>query len=87
MKRPDELINCPQCGKPQSRNQYEDECCWDCGCIRPLPARASGILYPVRLDNGLQDVELDEATASHPPAETGPEEHVDERRIRKMRDI
>lgn len=39
MKRPTELIKCPNsvCGAIQSRAEYLEHCCWKCGSILPLP--------------------------------------------------
>lgn len=36
LKFNDEIISCPNCGKKQSKIQYIEECCWECGSITPI---------------------------------------------------
>lgn len=82
MARPrDSIINCPRCGKPQSRYKYETECCWDCGSVAPLPPPS--VRNPVRFDSEFQDVATDVEVGTD---DTGTEA-VDESGIKKMSEL
>lgn len=82
---PIELIRCPDCGKVQSRDEYERFCCWSCGCFRPLSTPS--VLHELRPSDESLPVGQDESVGVTGPGEAGAEEYVDESRIKKMSEL
>ncbi|QGH73084.1 MAG: DNA repair helicase [Podoviridae sp. ctviO18] len=79
MKLKDETTQCPRCGKPQSKRQYEEYCCWDCGSTAPLPKPQPSPKRDMGTDSSAGDSEVVNDTIFRG--------EVDESKIKKMSEL
>jgi len=80
-KLQDETIRCPECGKLQSKRNYIEECCWNCGSIRKLQEVIREATY--RRPFG----DVDRQTIPEADREMVEETDIDESQIKKMSEL